>query len=80
MKNIFNDLQDFTHDPLEKILEKYMEEKEIKMRKLAQPLRVALTGGSISPGIYETIELIGKERALERITRAIEYYESNLKE
>ncbi|NLL46968.1 MAG: glutamate--tRNA ligase [Firmicutes bacterium] len=41
----------------------------IKMGDLIQPIRVALTGTNVSPGIYDVLELLGKERVLERITR-----------
>ncbi len=44
---------------------------DLKMGKLAQPVRVAVTGGANSPGIYETLEVVGRERSLERIAKAI---------
>ena len=44
-----------------------------KFGKIAQPLRAALTGGSASPGIYEVLEVLGKERTLYRINRAMEH-------
>jgi glutamyl-tRNA synthetase len=46
---------------------------DVKLGKLAQPLRVALTGQAASPGIGVTLALVGRERALQRIDRAIEY-------
>ena len=48
------------------------EKQELKMGKLAQPLRVAVTGGAISPPIDITLELIGSARTLDRIDRALE--------
>jgi glutamyl-tRNA synthetase len=39
---------------------------------LAQPVRVAVTGGTVSPGIYETLDVLGRERALRRLRAAIE--------
>jgi glutamyl-tRNA synthetase len=39
----------------------------IKLGKLAQPARVALTGGTASPGIFEVAEILGKERTLARL-------------
>ena len=39
--------------------------------KLAQPLRAAVTGTSVSPGLFEVLELVGKERTLARIKRAV---------
>ena len=41
-----------------------------------QPLRVALTGGSASPDIAETLQMIGKDRSLSRIGKAIEYVQA----
>lgn len=44
---------------------------DIKMGKLAQPARVAVTGRSVSPGIYETLEVVGRERCLARLDAAV---------
>jgi glutamyl-tRNA synthetase len=48
-----------------------MAETGQKMAKLAQPLRVALTGKSVSPGIYDVLRLLGKDEALARVTSVI---------
>ncbi|MGQ0657473.1 MAG: glutamate--tRNA ligase [Chromatiales bacterium] len=45
----------------------------LKLGKLAQPLRVAMTGTTVSPPIDQTVALIGRERALARLDRAIEF-------
>jgi glutamyl-tRNA synthetase len=45
----------------------------IAMGKLAQPVRVAVTGGAISPGIFETLTVLGKERSVGRIAEAIHF-------
>jgi len=45
----------------------------IGMGRLAQPVRVAVTGSAASPGIYQTLEVLGRERALERIGKAIDF-------
>ncbi len=45
----------------------------VKLGKVAQPLRVALTGQAASPGIGTTLVLVGRERALRRIDRALAY-------
>jgi glutamyl-tRNA synthetase len=39
--------------------------------KLAQPLRAAVTGTTVSPGLFEVLELIGKERTVARIKRTV---------
>ena len=48
-----------------------MEEEVVKLGKLAQPVRVAITGGTISPGIFETLSLLGKERTIHRLNAAL---------
>jgi glutamyl-tRNA synthetase len=47
------------------------ETKGLKLGKLAQPLRVAVTGGTVSPPIDVTVAVMGRERALFRVERAI---------
>ncbi|MDY6864205.1 MAG: glutamate--tRNA ligase [Thermodesulfobacteriota bacterium] len=58
---------------LENIFKVIVENENIKLLKLAQAVRLALTGRTVSPGIYETIEVLGKEKVIERIKRIIEY-------
>jgi len=48
-----------------------METHKIKLGKLAQPVRVALTGGAVSPGIFELIEAMGRELVLARLGAAL---------
>src|SRR5207253_3591200 len=42
----------------------------LKPREAFQPIRVAVTGSKISPGLFESVELLGRERTLERLRRA----------
>ena len=42
------------------------------MGKVAQPMRVAVTGGTVSPGLGETLALVGREGVLRRIDRCLE--------
>ena len=44
--------------------------------KLFQPLRVALTGSTASPGIFDVLLILGRERALRRIDAALTYLQS----
>ena len=48
-----------------------MEKETVKLGKLAQPVRVAITGGTISPGIFETLSLLGKDRTIHRLDTAL---------
>jgi glutamyl-tRNA synthetase len=43
----------------------------LKLGQLAQPVRVALTGGTVSPGIYEVIAVLGKPRTVTRLRAAL---------
>ena len=52
---------------IEQEVRKFIELKGITAKDLIHPLRVAVTGKSASPGIFETLELIGRERVLERL-------------
>jgi len=61
----------FAHAEVEKIFNKIVAEKGIKLGKVAQPVRVALTGGTVSPGIYDVIEIMGKDKTIKRIEAAI---------
>lgn len=54
------------------------EELQVNMGKVGQPLRVAVTGGSFSPPIDQTVEKIGRENTLRRIQRAIDYIQQNI--
>ena len=61
----------FSKETLDPVLQTILEEDHLKMGKFAQPLRVALTGRTSSPGIYEVMELLGKDRTLKRIELAL---------
>ncbi len=73
LKAKFSDLEAFTQETLETVFQQMMDEEELKLGKIAQPLRVALTGGTVSPGIFELVSVLGKETVLSRIDKAIDY-------
>lgn len=64
---------EFRHDGIEKVFGDLTAEKGLKLKDVAQPVRVALTGGTISPGIFEVIEVMGKETAIKRLLKAMEF-------
>jgi glutamyl-tRNA synthetase len=67
------DLAVWEPDRLNETIRAVAEELEVGMGKIAQPLRVALTGTAVSPSIDKTLWLTGRDRSLSRITRALEY-------
>jgi glutamyl-tRNA synthetase len=66
-------LSEFIEPAIEQAFTNTLNEHGIQMGKLAQPVRVALTGGAMSPGIHEVIAVLGKERTLKRLNRALDY-------
>jgi glutamyl-tRNA synthetase len=60
----------FTAASIEQSLRGLAERLELKPREAFQPIRVAVTGSKVSPGLFESIELLGRERTLERIRDA----------
>ncbi|MHB8771285.1 MAG: glutamate--tRNA ligase [Syntrophales bacterium] len=64
-------LREYTKDGIETFLRALAEERGTKLKWIAQTLRVALTGRTVSPGIDEVMVTLGKERVLGRLSRAI---------
>jgi glutamyl-tRNA synthetase len=58
---------DWNHDALEQSVRQVAEAEGVKLGKLAQPLRAALTGRTTSPGIFDVLALLGKSESLARI-------------
>jgi len=61
----------FSKSEWEAAFKKLVEEEGIKMGQLAQPVRVALTGRTASPGLFEVMEVLGRERTLHRLRKGI---------
>jgi glutamyl-tRNA synthetase len=72
-------VQNFNKEGLEEFLKAFTQEKDIKFKVIAQPLRVALTGKTVSPGIDEIMVTLGKERVIQRINAAVAYIETHNK-
>lgn len=72
----FSALSDWQPALLSQAIEDCATDHEIKMGKLGQPIRVAVTGGAVSPPIDVTLALVGRERTLARLQRAIEFIEA----
>ncbi len=65
-------LQNWRQDDLEEQARLCAEARGLKLGKLAQPLRAALTGSTVSPPIFEVLQLLGREECLGRIADALE--------
>ena len=73
---VLQQIDRFTEENLEAAFRAVMAKTGLKLGKIAQPVRVALTGRSASPGIFEITEIIGKQRVLQRLQRAVEHIEN----
>lgn len=67
----FSELQDVNPEKIEEIIRLLAEEKELGLGKVAQPLRVAICGNTISPPIFESVDIIGMKSTLERIENTL---------
>ena len=65
------DLADYTKKGIESFLRELAEKHGIKLKDVAQPLRVALTGKTVSPGIDDVMITLGKEKTIARLRRAV---------
>ena len=65
-------LERWTVEDLETLVTRFCERYELKLGDVAQPVRVAVTGRTISPAIYDTLTILGKEKTLDRIRRCLQ--------
>ena len=65
-KNL-SEIDNWDHETVDAAVRKVAEERSLKLGKLAQPLRAALTGKTTSPGIFDVLVLLGKAESLARI-------------
>jgi len=68
---VLSGLEDFSRGPLEKVLRDLARQEKVGFAQIAQPIRVAVSGTHISPPIFDTLELLGKERTLRRIEQTL---------
>lgn len=60
-------VKDFSAVAIEKLTRKFIEKNQLKLKDLVHPVRVALTGKLVSPGLFEVMEVLGKETCLKRL-------------
>lgn len=73
LRATLDDLDDWQPEALHTAVVATAQARELNLGKLAQPLRVALTGSAMSPSIEKTLFLVGKQRALPRLDKAIAF-------
>lgn len=67
LRKTLGDLPAWDSESLEKALHDVAEQADLKMGKVAQPLRAALTGRTVSPGIFDVMILLGQDESLARL-------------
>jgi glutamyl-tRNA synthetase len=68
----FDTFQTFSKEKWEESFKEFVGEEGMKIGQLAQPVRVALTGRAASPGLFEVMEVLGRDRTLSRLRAGIE--------
>ena len=67
LADVIEAVEPFTQEPLDATVKAWLEENELPMKVVAQPARVAMTGRTRSPGLFEVMEVLGKEKTLARL-------------
>ena len=70
------DLSEFTHQTTEQALESLAVERNVKKARIIHPVRLAVSGMTVGPGLYDLLVVLGRPIVLERLKKAIEYIES----
>ncbi len=78
IKDKLVEVQDWNAQNIQQCIHDYSQESELKLGKIAPPIRVAVCGSANSPSIDITLELIGKERVIQRIKNAISFISSQV--
>ena len=73
-------MNELTEQAIENMLRSLAEEKQVGLGKVAQPLRVAICGSTISLPIFESVEMLGKENALTRIDNTLMKFRTHVNE
>jgi glutamyl/glutaminyl-tRNA synthetase len=71
LRTVLGAVVGWTAATLEAAVNGYCENKGLGLGKVAQPLRVAVSGGTVSPPIFDTLEMLGRDRTLRRLDRCL---------
>jgi glutamyl-tRNA synthetase len=71
-RSVLEDVSPFDHDPLETALRELAEAMDVKVGQLLAPIRVAVCGRTVAPPLFGTLEVIGRERVLNRLDAGLE--------
>jgi glutamyl-tRNA synthetase len=72
LADVVETVDPFTKEPLDTTVKAWLEDDDLPMKVVAQPARVAITGRTRSPGLFEVMEVLGKEKTLARLRAGAE--------
>lgn len=67
-------LTDWDDESIQQVIVKFAKKHELKLGKIAQPIRIAVTGNTVSPSINVLLRILGKEKTLARLHQLLEHY------
>jgi glutamyl-tRNA synthetase len=76
-RDAFLGLEKFTCEQIEASVRSLAEELDVSASKLIHPVRVAVTGKAVGPGLFQLLEVVGRDKTVERINLAVDYLESH---
>lgn len=68
---------EWNHDALKQVLESWTESRELKLGKTQAPIRVAITGRTVGPPLFESIEILGRDETRRRLSAALSRLDSD---
>ena len=68
------EMTEFTEQGIEEMLRALAEEHKVGLGKVAQPVRVAITGTTVSPPIFDSVQLLGRKQTLKRIDNTVQKF------
>jgi glutamyl/glutaminyl-tRNA synthetase len=74
LREVLHILEKFDKHSIEKEFRRVCSEAGLKAKELVHPTRVALTGKRVGPGLFETMQVLGKDRVLQRLDRLINHW------
>ncbi|MEM3662719.1 MAG: hypothetical protein QXI68_03930, partial [Sulfolobales archaeon] len=72
-KEVLAELEPFTKENIETALRGLAEREGVKAKEVFHPLRVAVTGKTVSPPLLESLAILGKEKTLQRIAESLKF-------
>lgn len=74
LQNYANELnEEKSAKDFEEFTNEFLQKNEVKLKDLAQPIRIALTGSAVSPSIFEVLEFLGVNECKKRIKKFLDF-------